>query len=68
MADKRKVKLRQLDKKMKDLQGKYPTIDLSDSHLLNDMKKHSELRYEHFHLKFDIEHCPTCSQLLKEYQ
>lgn len=68
MADKRKAKLKRIENKMKSLQEKYPNIDLSDSHLQKAIKEYEELSFEHFHLKFEIEHCPNCSQVLPEFQ
>jgi len=68
MKDKRKVKLRQLEKKMKELQDEYPYTDLSDFRLQQAAKQYADWHYEHFHLKFEIEHCPNCSQILPKYK
>lgn len=68
MKDKRKAQLKQIEKKMKSLQDKCPNIDLSDFKLQQAAKQYGELHYQHFHLKFEIEHCPNCSQLLPQYK
>lgn len=68
MADKRKSQLRNIEKKMKALQDKHPDVNLNDFNLKEAFKDYHELFYQHFHLKFEIEHCPECSQLLPQYK
>ena len=55
MTDKRKLKLKQIERKMKALQEEYPNVNLNDFNLNQAFKKYHELFYEHFHLKFEIE-------------
>lgn len=68
MPDQRKAKLRQLQKKMKSLQDKHPNINLDDTELVKNINAFDKLRWEAFHLKFEIEHCPNCSQILPQYK
>ena len=67
MADKRKIKLKSLENKMQVIQERNG-VDLNDLQLLKDITKFNELKKEAFFLKFEIEHCEMCSQLLPEYK
>jgi hypothetical protein len=62
--DKRKIKLRSLKKKLEAIQVKYPEINLKDLELKRDIIKYHEIFKEHFHLEFEIEHCPVCFKRL----
>lgn len=60
-----KQKLRSIEKKMERVQNWYPDFDLKQaSRHLSGIQKYYELRQEHFDLKFEIEHCPTCGKKL----
>ena len=67
MADKRKAKLKYLEKRLAILKAKYPDINLDDTFLLECITEYHIVRREAFFLKFEIEHCPKCSQLLPKY-
>lgn len=56
-----KQKLRSIEKKMERLQSNNKTIDMKESarHFV-DIERYFKLQQEHFFLKFEIEHCPTC--------
>ena len=54
-----KQKLRSLEKKMERMKGLGFDIEEAARHFLS-VKKYHELQMEHLHLKFEIEHCPTC--------
>ena len=62
--DKRKVKLRQLKKKLEAIELKYPDINLKDFDLKRDLIKYHEILKEHFYLDFEINHCETCGKKL----
>ena len=56
-----KQKLKSIEKKMERLQNNNPEIDLKVvSRYLADIEQYSKLQKEHFHLQFEIEHCPNC--------
>ena len=56
-----KQKLKSIEKKMDRLQKWHPDIDLKEvSRHFAGIEKYHKLQMEHFHLKFEIEHCPTC--------
>jgi len=60
-----KQKLRSLEKKMERLQSYSPDINLKEvSRHFGTIEKYFKLQREHFHLKFEIEHCPTCYKKL----
>ncbi len=67
MEDLRKVKLKKLEKKLVLITKRQPNIDLNNMQLLKDIKEFHEVRREAFYLRFDIEHCSECSQLLPQY-
>ena len=68
MADLRKVKLKKLEKKLVSISERNPTIDLNNMQLLKDVNEFHEVRKEAFYLRFEIEHCSECSQLLPQYK
>jgi len=62
MTDKQKLK--SIEKKMQRLQDNNP-IDLKEaSRYIHDIQKYYNLRQEHFHLEFSINHCNTCGKKL----
>ena len=62
-----KQKLKSIEKKMERIQKNNPTIDLNTvSRYRSDIERYSKLKQEHFHLQFEIEHCPTCFKKLHE--
>lgn len=68
MSDKRKIKLRKLEKKLVSISERNPNIDLNNLQLLRDINEFHEVHKEAFLLKFEIEHCSECSQLLPQYK
>ena len=68
MADKRKIKLKRLEKKLVSISERNPNIDLNNLQLLRDINEFNAVRKEAFFLKFEIEHCSECSQLLPQYK
>ena len=68
MSDKRKIKLRKLEKKLVSISERNPNIELNNLQLLRDINEFNEVRKEAFFLKFEIEHCSECSQLLPQYK
>ncbi len=68
MSDKRKIKLRKLEKKLVSISERNPNIDLNNLQLLRDINEFNEVRKEAFFLKFEIEHCSECHQLLPQYK
>lgn len=55
--------LRSLEKKMERVQKWYPDFNLKQaSRHLSGIQKYHDLQMEHFHLKFEIEHCQTCGK------
>ena len=63
MTDKQKLK--SLELKMQRIEKNYPEIDFKlTSKKFNDIKKYYELRMDHFHLKFEMEHCEKCGKKL----
>lgn len=67
MADLRKIKLKKLEKKLALIVERNPSIDLKNMQLLKDINEFHEVRKEAFYLRFEIEHCSECSQLLPQY-
>ena len=62
-----KQKLKSIEKKMQRLQQNNPEIDLKVvSRYLADIERYAKLKNEHFHLQFEIEHCPTCFKILND--
>ena len=60
-----KQKLRSLEQKMARLQKSYPDFDLKTaSRNLSAIQKYFDLQQEHFHLKFNMEHCKNCGKKL----
>lgn len=60
-----KQKLKSLEKKMEriekaNVQVNFPFV----SKYISDIQRYYELQREHFHLKFEIEHCRTCGKKL----
>ena len=68
MVDLRKVKLKKLEKKLVSISERSPNIDLNNMQLLKDINEFHEARKEAFYLRFEIEHCSECSQLLPKYR
>lgn len=68
MTDKRKIKLKRLEKKLVSISERNPNIDLNNLQLLRDINEFNAVRKEAFFLKFEIEHCSECSQLLPKYK
>ncbi len=63
MTDKQKLK--SLELKMQRIERNNPEIDFKFvSKRFFDIKKYNELRQEHFHLKFEMEHCKKCGKKL----
>lgn len=67
MADIRKAKLRRLEKTLASISERNLNIDLNNMQLYKDINEFHEVRREAFYLKFEIEHCSECSQLLPKY-
>lgn len=60
-----KAKLKSLEKKMERLQS-YNSINLKEaSRYFHDIERYYNLRQEHFHLEFEINHCQTCGKPFK---
>ena len=58
-----KQKLRSLEQKMKRLES--PDFDIKEAaRHFGSIQAYYNLQREHFHLKFEIEHCPTCGKKL----
>lgn len=58
-----KQKLKSIEKKMDRLQKNNPEVDMVlSARYFHDIQRYYELRQEHFHLKFQIEHCQTCGK------
>ena len=68
MADLRKVKLKKLEKKLALIVERNPSIDLNNMQLLKDINEFFNVKKEAFYLRFEIEHCSKCSQLLPQYK
>ena len=61
-----KQKLRSLENKMERMQKKYPDINFEDGcKNFFKIKEYFEIKQEHFHLKFTLEHCSECGQRYK---
>lgn len=58
-----KQKLRSLDQKMNRMKRMDFDIEEASRHFY-DIERYYKLQREHFHLKFQIEHCPTCYKKL----
>lgn len=58
-----KQKLRALEQKMKRLENTDFDIKEASRHF-HDIERYYKLEREHFWLKFEIEHCPTCGKKL----
>ena len=58
-----KQQLRSLEKKMQRLKRMDFDIEEASRHL-SEIQKYHELQMEHFHLRFEIEHCQTCGKKL----
>jgi len=62
-----KQKLKSIQNKMERLQQNNPDIDLKVvSRYFGDIERYCKLKREHFHLQFEIEHCPTCFKKLND--
>lgn len=60
-----KQQLRSIEKKMERLQGWCPRFDLNEATKhISYIQRYYELKQQHFHLKFNIEHCKTCGKKL----
>jgi len=60
-----KQKLKSLKLKMNRIEKKHPEIDFKFvSQRFFDIEKYYNLRQEHFHLEFEINHCQTCGKKL----
>jgi len=65
MTDKQKLK--SLEKKMQRIEDRNPEIDIKHvSRFVRDIELYYDLRQEHFHLKFNMEHCQSCGKKYKE--
>ncbi|MFY7937579.1 MAG: hypothetical protein ACOVOQ_09385 [Flavobacterium sp.] len=63
MTDKQKLK--SLELKMQRIEKNYPEIDFKIvSKRFYEIRKYNQLREEHFHLKFVMEHCEKCGKKL----
>lgn len=60
-----KQKLKSLTAKMQRIEKNNPEIDFKlTSKKFFDIQKYYNLRQEHFHLQFKLEHCETCGKKL----
>jgi hypothetical protein len=60
-----KQKLKSLKLKMDRIEKNHPEIDFKFvSQRFFDIEKYYNLRQEHFHLEFEINHCQTCGKKL----
>lgn len=60
-----KQKLKSIEKKIERIQERNPDIDLKVvNRYFGDIERYHKLQREHFHLQFEIEHCPTCFKKL----
>lgn len=60
-----KQKLKSIEKKMERVQENVPDLNLKEiSRHFFYIEKYWNLQREHFYLKFEIEHCPTCGKKL----
>ena len=59
-------KLRSIEKKMERIQDSMPFFDFKKAtRNICEVNRYSELSNQHFHLKFEIEHCITCGKKIK---
>jgi hypothetical protein len=64
-----KQKLKSLEKKIERIKNSNTDFDFEKANrLFFDIQRFHNLKLEHFHLQFEIEHCSKCHQLLPEYQ
>ena len=58
-----KQKLKSIEKKMQRIQDSMPFFDfVTACRNITEINRFYQLRQEHFHLKFEIEHCQKCGK------
>ena len=63
MTDKQKLK--SIEKKMERIQNSMPFFDFKFAcRNITEINRFHQLEIDHFHLKFEIEHCKTCGKKL----
>ena len=58
-----KEKLKSIKRKMKRIEDRVPDINEMMRHF-SDIDLYSKLWREHFHLKWEMDHCKTCGKKL----
>ena len=60
-----KQKLKSIENKMKRIENSFTEIDFNAAcRNITEINRFYQLRQEHFHLQFEIEHCQKCGKKL----